>query len=71
MLLTKKEAADILKVCPATVRRMMKRGDLKGFRVGKITRITRQSLEHLIGQPIPRRLKVIGSPRLHTTKSAR
>ena len=52
ILLTKKEAADILKVCPTTVRRMMKRGDLEGFRVGKITRITRKSLEHLIGQPI-------------------
>ena len=43
MLFTKKEAADILKVCPATVRRMMKRGDLQGFRVGKITRIVRGS----------------------------
>ena len=52
MLFTKQEAADILKVCPTTVRRMMKRGDLQGFRVGKITRITKKSLEQLIGLPI-------------------
>ena len=52
ILLTKKEAADILKVCPTTIRRMMNRGDLEGFRVGKITRITRKSLEKLIGLAI-------------------
>ncbi len=52
LLLTKQEAADLLRVCPTTIRRMMKRGDLEGFRVGKITRITKKSLEHLIGQPI-------------------
>ena len=33
-LVSLKEAADVLGVTPITVRRMISRGDLRGFRVG-------------------------------------
>ena len=48
-LLTRNETAALLRVCPTTVLRMVQRGDLEGFTVGRITRVKRESVERLIG----------------------
>ena len=49
LLMTKREAADLLRVCPATILRMIRRGDLRGFTVAKTTRVTIESIESLLG----------------------
>ena len=46
------EAAKILDVSTATVRRMHKRGTLKGFLSKGMGRITVASIEELLGEPI-------------------
>ena len=53
-LLTRSETAKLLRVCPATVRRMVQRGELDGFSIGRITRVKTESVEKLIGRPVDR-----------------
>lgn len=48
-LYTAEEAADRLKLHPKTVRRYLREGRLKGARVGKQYRITRQELDAFAG----------------------
>ena len=51
-LLTAAEVSEMLRVTRQTVRKMIERGELKGFQCGRITRITRDSVEHLVGTPL-------------------
>ena len=51
-LLTRNETAKLLRVDPKTVLRMLARGDLQGFSVGRITRVKTESVERLIGCPV-------------------
>ena len=51
-LLTRNETAKLLRVDPKTVLRMLERGDLDGFSIGKITRVKTESVERLIGCPV-------------------
>ena len=51
-LLTRNETARLLRVCPTTVLRMVQRGDLQGFTVGRITRVKTESVERLLGCPV-------------------
>ena len=51
-LLTRNETAKLLRVCPTTVLRMVQRGELDGFTVGRITRVKKESVERLIGCPV-------------------
>ena len=51
-LLTTAEAGGILRVSTDTVLRMLERGDLRGFRSAKTTRVFADSVELLLGQPI-------------------
>lgn len=48
-VLTVSEAAALLRVSPKTVRRMIRRGELLSFHVGRLVRIRRDSLERLAG----------------------
>ena len=48
-LLTRNETAELLRIDPKTVLRMLERGDLEGFSVGRITRVKTESVERLIG----------------------
>lgn len=53
-LLTVDEAAAYLRVHPATVRSMIKRGDIAAIRVGRIWRVEAASLKaDYLPQPIP------------------
>jgi excisionase family DNA binding protein len=54
-LLSVTEAADRLHVHPATVRRMIARGDLSAVRVGRVWRVDPLELE-------PQRMEVPGTP---------
>ena len=49
-MLTATEVSTILRVSRDTVRRMIERGDLAGFQRGKITRVTLESVEELVGE---------------------
>ena len=51
-VLKRNEVAEILRVCPETVRRWIHSGHLRGFIVGKSTRVTVESVEKLLGMPI-------------------
>ena len=51
-LLKRNEVAELLRVHPHTVRRLIRTGDLTGFIVGKTTRVTAESVEELIGAPL-------------------
>ena len=51
-LLTAAEVGAMLRVTRQTVRKMIQRGDLEGFQCGRITRVTRDSVEHLVGTPL-------------------
>ena len=42
---TIEEVAEILKVNPRTVNRMLERGELKGFKVGRLWRVSQTALE--------------------------
>jgi excisionase family DNA binding protein len=53
-LLTAREARDLLRVSPATLRAMLDRGELEGFRSGRITRVMAASVERLVGRPLGR-----------------
>lgn len=44
-VLTSDEAADLLRITPETIRRMVRRGDLSAQRIGGRIRITRASLQ--------------------------
>lgn len=48
-LLTGTEASKLLRISRETVRAMLERGDLKGFSRGRVTRITLESVEALVG----------------------
>lgn len=49
---TVEEVAEILKVHTRTVYRMLERGELRGFQVGRLWRIPQDSLETFMrGQP--------------------
>lgn len=50
-LLTPTEVAEALRVAPETVRRMLRRGELKGYRVGDpgVWRVDARSLRRLLG----------------------
>ena len=43
-LLTVKEAAQLLRLCPATIYRLLRRGALPGHRYGRSWRLTRAGL---------------------------
>ena len=45
---TVKEVADILKVSTRTVKRMIKRGDIKAVKLGGTVRIRREALEEAL-----------------------
>ena len=51
-VLTTAETAALLRVCPATVRRMVHRGELDGIIRRSLTRITVDSIERLLGAPL-------------------
>lgn len=51
-LLTRNETAELLRVCPTTVLRMVQRGDLEGFTVGRVTRVKTESVERLLGYSV-------------------
>jgi len=51
-LLTRNETAKLLRVDPKTVLRMLRRGDIQGFTVGRITRVKTESVERLLGCPV-------------------
>ena len=48
VLLTVRDVADMLQVCPRTVRRMIKRGDLPAIRLARQYRVRRPDLEALM-----------------------
>ena len=43
--LTVEEVAEALQVNPRTVYRMLERGEIKGFKVGPLWRVSRETLE--------------------------
>lgn len=49
-LLKGAEAKAILRISDDTLRRMIRQGHLQGFITGKTTRVTRESLDQLIGR---------------------
>ena len=51
-VLTTAEAAELLRVCPATIRRMIRRGDLDGVTRRSLGRVTLASIERLLGAPL-------------------
>lgn len=51
-LLTVEETADILRVHPDTIRLALKRGELDGFRIGKLWRVKAESVAKLIGESV-------------------
>ncbi|MDA1348809.1 MAG: helix-turn-helix domain-containing protein [Chloroflexi bacterium] len=46
------EVARLLKLCPATVSRLIDKGELEAFRVGGRIRISRRSVEKFTGVPL-------------------
>lgn len=50
-VLTISEAAELLRVCPATIRRMIRRGQLDGVTRRSLGRVTLASIERLLGAP--------------------
>ena len=51
-VLTTSEAAEVLRVCPATIRRMIRRGELDGVTRCSLGRVTLASIERLLGAPL-------------------
>ena len=51
-LLTCREASELLRVSPDTIRAMLSRGELDGFQSRKTTRITVASIERLVGEAV-------------------
>ncbi len=52
--LTSSEVGRVLSVSRDTVRAMLDRGELSGFRCGRVVRLRRDSVERLVGGPIDR-----------------
>ena len=52
--LTSSEVSRVLGVSRDTVRAMLDRGELSGFRSGRVVRLRRDSVEQLVGSPIDR-----------------
>ena len=50
-LLTRREAAELLRLHLDTIGAWLKRGLLTGFTVGKVTRITEDSMRQLLERP--------------------
>ena len=50
-LFTPEEIADRLKVSKQAVYKWLTKGQLKGFRAGKMWRVTRENLEAFLGVP--------------------
>jgi excisionase family DNA binding protein len=48
-VLTVKEAAGLLRVSEATIRRMIRKGELRASKVAWLVRIPRADVEHLMG----------------------
>lgn len=46
------QVADHLGVCPKTVRAEIERGNLRGFRVGRLWRVDSQALAEYRGRPV-------------------
>ena len=51
-VLTTGEAAELLRVCPATIRRMIRRRELDGGTRRSLGRVTLASIERLLGAPL-------------------
>jgi len=51
-VLTTGEAAKLLRVCPATIRRMIRRGELDGVTPRSLGRVTFASIERLLVAPL-------------------
>lgn len=51
-VLTPDEVARVLRVQPITVRRMLRRGELRGWRVGAVLRVDAASVRQLL-DPAP------------------
>ena len=49
-LLTTEEAAKILSVCPSTIRRLCRRGELPAVKIGSTWRVPPKSLSDLLPQ---------------------
>ena len=52
-LFTPEEIAKHLKVSKLAVYKWLQKGELKGFKAGKMWRVKREALEEFLGQPIP------------------
>lgn len=52
-IFTPEEIAEKLKVTRLTVHRWLRSGDLKGFKAGKMWRVTREDLEKFLNRDIP------------------
>jgi putative molybdopterin biosynthesis protein len=52
-LLTRDEAARFLNVSDQTVYRILRRGELRGYRVGHLIRISQTDLENYLKAPPP------------------
>ena len=68
-LLTGTEAGELLRVSRETVRAMLVRGDLKGFSRGRVTRITLESVQALVGASGSSSESPLGVPRKSASDS--
>ena len=68
-LLTATETSEFLRVSRETVRAMLVRGDLKGFSRGRVTRITLESVQELVGASGRSSESLLGVPRKSTSDS--
>lgn len=50
VLYTMSEVAEILKVSVRTVKRMIKRGDIKAIKIGGTVRIRKEALDEALGE---------------------
>ena len=50
-LLTTAEVGGLLRVSQETVRAMLARGDLEGFKAGRVVRVRKDSVERLLNEP--------------------
>jgi excisionase family DNA binding protein len=53
MVLTINEVAQILRMHPTTIYRLVKRGELPGFKIGGAWRINRASLDLFLSSKLP------------------
>lgn len=50
LVYTVKEVADLLKLNPETIKRMIRRGDLKGKKIANSWRVPREEVERLLNE---------------------